>query len=100
MEWNMDASSARASNPDLLAAIGISLGNYLCARFDMQWVELTDKQGTTYAVRHKSKRIHCFPIESIKKRVGHSEYGFIVAIVESISKALSDPSRRDEISDL
>jgi uncharacterized protein DUF3806 len=51
-KWLKDRSPQKISEPKLIAVLGITFGNYLCDRLSMQWAEVTDDVGTTYAVLH------------------------------------------------
>ena len=70
----------------LIAVLGITFGNYLCNRLSMQWVELTDHDGTTYAVRHETAEVYCFPLESVKKRLVSGEVGFFARIERAVHR--------------
>ena len=93
-EWIEDESSRRMPAEDLILVLGISFGNYLCESLSMQWIELTDSGGTTYAVRHEKAEVYCFPIESVKKRVESGELGFFAGIEAAARQDIENDTTR------
>ncbi len=93
-EWLEDKSTQRMSASKLVAVLGITFGNYLCDRLSMQWVEVVDDAGITYAVRHETAEVYCFPLEAVKKRAISGEIGFFSGIEMAVREDISDSSTR------
>ena len=93
-KWLEDRSPQRMSDSNLIAVLGITFGNYLCDRLSMQWVEVTDDAGTTYAVRHETAEVYCFPLEAVKKRTISREIGFFSEIETAVHEEISGLSTK------
>ena len=93
-KWLEDRSQQKMSEPKLIAVLGITFGNYLCDCLSMQWVEVTDDAGTTYAVRHETADVYCFPLEAVKKRAMSGEIGFFAGIETAVYEDVSRSSTR------
>jgi hypothetical protein len=83
-KWVEDQSPQKMSEPELIAVLGITFGNYLCDLLSMQWAEITDDFGTTYAVLHETTEVYCFPLEAVKKRTVSREIGFFAGIEAAV----------------
>jgi len=93
-EWLQDRVPQKTADSKLIAVLGITFGNYLCDRLSMQWVEVTDDAGTTYAVRHETAEVYCFPLEAVKKRVISAEIGFFSEIETAIRGEIAASSTK------
>lgn len=51
-------------------------GEYCNSRLNMQWIKLTDPDGTTLVVDGVFKKFRGFPYQTISKRIADSEHGF------------------------
>jgi len=93
-KWLEDRSAQRMSEPKLIAILGITFGNYLCDLLSMQWAEITDDVGTTYAVLHETAEVYCFPLEAVKKRTMSREIGFFAGIEAAVREGISKTSTK------
>jgi hypothetical protein len=93
-KWLEDRSPPRMSEPKLIAVLGITFGNYLCDILSMQWAEVTDDVGTTYAVLHETAEVYCFPLEAVKKRTMSREIGFFAGIEAAVREDISKTSTK------
>jgi uncharacterized protein DUF3806 len=93
-KWLEDQSLHKMPESNLIAVLGITFGNYLCERLSMQWIEVTDEEGTTYATRHETAEVYCFPLEAVKRRVTSGEKGFFLRIEASIRDDLTKSSTK------
>lgn len=87
-------SHRKMAESNLIAVLGITFGNCLCDRLSMQWVEVTDRAGTTYAVRHETAEAYCFPLEAVKKRLLSGDVGFFAGIERAVREDISKPSTK------
>jgi hypothetical protein len=88
--WLLDRSDQKLHKSELATLLGAAFGNLLCKHWSMQWVELSDNAGITYAVRHRDKAVYCFPFEVIMKRIAGRDTEFLVAVVQAVANAISD----------
>lgn len=93
-KWLEDQSPQKMSEPKLVTVLGITFGNYLCDLLSMQWAEVTDDAGTTYAVLHETAEVYCFPLEAVKKRTMSREIGFFAGIEAAVREDISRPSSK------
>lgn len=70
----------RYKEAQVVKMLGAYLGNQLAADFQMEWVVVTDQDGTDYAVRAKKFEVMSFPFSSVEKRVERNQYDFMVGI--------------------
>ena len=93
-KWLEDRSPRKMPEPKLIAVLGITFGNHLCDRLSMQWAEVTDDTGTTYAVLHETAEVYCFPLEAVKKRTMSREIGFFAGIETAVREDISRSSTK------
>ena len=60
--------------------LGAYLGNNLVEELEMEWVVVTDKYGTDYAVRGKKYEVLSFPFSSVMKRIENNQYDFMAGV--------------------
>jgi len=90
--WSGDTAMDKASEQVIVATLGITFGNYLCSARDMHWIEVRDKVGVTYAVRHFGPDVYAFPIDSVRKHLGLSSSDPFVEIDNAVADAISPSS--------
>lgn len=86
--WSSDQTINKVSEEVIVATLGITFGNYLCSAQDMHWIEVRDRVGVTYAVRHFRPDVYAFPIDSVRKHLGLRSGGPFVEIDEATAGAI------------
>jgi ABC-type Fe3+-hydroxamate transport system substrate-binding protein len=79
----------RYTEPQVVEMLGAYLGNQLIAEFQMEWVVVTDQNGTDYAVRAKKYEVMAFPFSSVAKRIERDQYEFMVGIYHVIKHSIA-----------
>ena len=83
--WQI-AETPRHTQEQVVESIGGYLGNRLVADFDMEWVLVTDKDGTDYAVRGKSVEVMAFPFSTVLKRIEDNKHDFLVGVYHIVKQ--------------
>ena len=73
---------------EVISLMGAYLGNHLVSDHDMEWVMIRDQYGEERGVRHRSLQILVFPFDTIIKRIGTNEFGFIEAVCNTVADAI------------
>jgi hypothetical protein len=73
---------------EVISLMGAYLGNHLVSDHDMEWVMIRDQYGEARGVRHRSLQILVFPFDTIIKRIGTGEFGFIEAVCNTVADAI------------
>lgn len=77
--WMAD-DQEKLSGPEVVDLLGAAFGRYLIDTLDMAWVEVTDRHGTSLAVKSSSADHYVWPFDAVQKRVDRSEVGFFYGI--------------------
>ena len=91
--WKSDRAS-RYTAKQVVEMLGAVLGNAAVDRLGMEWVLLTDAQGTDYAVQSKTVEVTAFPFSSVQKRVQSGEQEFLAGVYEAIRLSLLEKGNR------
>ena len=73
---------------EVISLMGAYLGNRLVSDHDMEWVMVRDQYGEDRGVRHRSLQILVFPFDTIIKRIGTDEFGFIESICDTVTNGI------------
>jgi len=79
-------SSPSHTKDQVIQIIGGYLGNKCAEDFKMEWVTVTDKFGTEYAVRSKTAEIMVFPFSTVMKRIEDKEYDFLYGVYHALKE--------------
>lgn len=78
----------RHSDRQVVDLLGSYLGNKCVSDLAMEWVIVTDKYGTNYAVRGKTTEVIAFPFATVQKRIENKEHDFLHGVYYAIKQAL------------
>ncbi len=92
--WASDTPDERLDPNPLINMFGIGLGEHFVRSTGLQWVVISDEQGTDLAVRHPSGpgQSTLFPISSVAKRWVEGSTGFMTSFVSEATKRVSNPA--------
>jgi hypothetical protein len=79
----------RFTEKQVVEILGAHLGSRLVEELDMEWVVVTDKYGTDYAVRAKKSEVMSFPFSSVAKRVEDNKYDFMVGVYHTVKQMIA-----------
>ena len=85
------------SDEAVMELLGAMFGHYCNSQLNMQWIKLTDEDGTTLAVDGALKEFRAFPFQIISKRIAASEYGFFKPIFALIKQYEAEASTRSRV---
>jgi hypothetical protein len=90
--------AASADDPNgPINVVGLAFGQLLVDRFHLEWVALTDRDGTEIALRGPSE-FTVFPTNFVAKRYETGETEFLAPFVDEVARTLDEigrhPSRR------
>ena len=68
--------------------LGAYLGSRMAADLNMEWVVVTDEDGTSYAVRSKKYEVISFPFASVTKRIDRGEHDFMSAVYYAVAHSI------------
>lgn len=74
------SKDGRYTEHEVIEMLGAYLGNNLVEELQMEWVVVTDKYGTDYAVRGKKYEVLSFPFSSVMKRIENNQYDFMAGV--------------------
>ena len=86
--WRAEARR-RYTEQQVIDILGAYLGNRLAADFQMEWVLVTDQDGTDYAVRGKRFEVMSFPYASVAKRIENKKHEFMASVYYAIKDTIS-----------
>lgn len=86
--WQRE-KTRRFTEDQVIELLGSYLGNRLVADFQMEWVVVTDKYGTEYAVRGKKVEVISFPFASVAKRIENNQYDFMVGVYYMVQDTIA-----------
>lgn len=87
--WQLDESPPYTDH-QVIELVGAYLGNKCIADFDMEWVTVTDKYGTDYAVRSTKVEVMSFPFSTVLKRIEDKKYDFVHGVYYTIKEMLAN----------
>jgi hypothetical protein len=87
--WQLD-SLRHHSEQEVERILGAYLGQRLAADLNMEWVTVTDKYGTDYALRSRNFEVISFPFAVVSKRIEDSKYDFLVAVYHAVEHTLNE----------
>jgi hypothetical protein len=73
-----------------LQSLGITLGDALLQKLDLEWVEVEDEHGTDPALRYKNTSILLFPLTMISKRIEDNVEVNIIELFEGIYNKINE----------
>lgn len=80
----------RYSEQQVIEMIGAYLGNRLVKDFQMEWVVVSDRDGTDYAVRGKQKEVISYPFAAVGKRIQRGENEFVAGVYQAVKHILAE----------
>jgi len=85
--WQAEARR-RYTEQQVIDILGAYLGNRLAADFQMEWILVTDQDGTDYAVRGKKFEVMSFPYASVAKRIENKKHEFMSGVYYTVKDAI------------
>jgi hypothetical protein len=85
--WQAEARP-RYTEQQVIDILGAYLGNRLAADFQMEWILVTDQDGTDYAVRGKKFEVISFPFASVEKRIESKQHEFMAGVYYAVKDAI------------
>ena len=82
------SNSPKHSKEQVTEILGGCLGNKLVSELNMEWVLVTDKYGTDYAVRSNSYEVLAFPFSTVLKRIEDNEYDFMNSVFIAVKHSI------------
>ncbi len=79
----------RYTERQVIDILGAYLGSRLAVDFGMEWVKVTDQDGTDYAVRAKTVEVMSFPFSSVAKRIENKQYGFMAGVYHTVQHTVT-----------
>lgn len=87
--YRWQRAKGRYTDKQITSMLGAYLGNKLISDFQMEWVVVTDQNGTDYAVRAKKYEVMSFPFSSVSKRIEKNQSGVMVAVYEIVKHTIA-----------
>ncbi|HEX7644382.1 MAG TPA: DUF3806 domain-containing protein [Burkholderiaceae bacterium] len=87
--WQV-SQERKFSEAEVTQMLGSYLGNKCAADLNMEWVEVTDKYGTEFAVRSKKVEVMSFPYAVVQKRIDNHQYDFISNVFHTVETMQRD----------
>lgn len=84
--WAHSPKRNETSDEELVQILGAAFGKHCVAALDMEWVIVTDSDGSAAAVQGVAKDFRGFPFHSIWKRITDNEQDFFVPIFLTLQK--------------
>lgn len=85
--WAVAADGLGYEDEAVVQILGASFGQYCANTLQMQWVVITDRDGTSAAIRGAKKDYRAFPFHAIWKRIRDRENGFFKPIYITLEEA-------------
>ena len=74
--------------------LGAHLGERLVAKFEMEWVVVTDQYGRDLAVRSKRVEVVSYPYSSVSKRIASDQYDFMEGIYYAVQDVIENGNNK------
>lgn len=87
--WQLDAGKPY-TDKQVIDLIGGYLGNKCVADFGMEWVSVTDRYGTDFAVRSTRIEVMSFPFSTVAKRINDKKHDFVHGVYFTIKEMLTN----------
>jgi hypothetical protein len=78
--WLSSPERAGYDDEAVTQILGAAFGAYCIEALQMQWVLLTDQDGTDLAIEGTEHAFRAFPMHSVRKRIRARETGFFVGV--------------------
>lgn len=92
--WRTSKSTTKFTDEKVTEILGGILGNRCVADLNMEWVIVTDRYGTDYAVRSREREVMAFPFSTALKRIESGENDFMFGVFETIKHMLKNSDVR------
>ena len=90
--WSASAQKHGYTDEAVTEIVGAAFGQRCVEHFNMQWVKITDMDGTAVGIQGVTKNFRAFPFHSISKRIADGECDFFSPIFSAIGEAAEDNS--------
>jgi hypothetical protein len=93
--WSNDGDRDEDPDEAVIELLGACFGEFCNQRLGMQWVKITDKQGTCIAIDGIAYQFRGFPYHSVSKRIEAREVGFFHGVYTLMQDMARESTPRD-----
>ena len=94
--WTLERSHSDEGFEVNLEAFALAFGQYLVDRLGMEWVVVSDSEGTELAVHAKVGEITLYPQSMVKKRFAARQTGFFQPAYVEVRRKIEEAIRKSK----
>jgi hypothetical protein len=95
----LDAEPFASGDEASLEVLGAAFGDVVATTLGLNWVVVTDEQGSDFAIKHPEKMVLAFPRDMIIKRVEQGEEINLTELYHGVISALREQIGDSDIAD-